>query len=106
MFDNIVERINNNLKSWEDGLADPVSSQKMVLAKLIQGYSKTDYGNIFNVRSISDIDDYRQKIPIVRYSDLENWFKRVRDEHWSVFLNEEPITWVMKIGRASCRERV
>jgi hypothetical protein len=70
----------------------------MVLAKLIQGYSKTDYGNIFNVRSISDIDDYRQKIPIVRYSNLENWFKRVRDEHWSVFLNEEPITWVMTRG--------
>ena len=93
-----MEKIENNLKAWENGLADPFSSQKRVLAILLQGYSKTNYGKLHDADLISSIEDYRLKFPIVRYSDLESWFERVRNENWNVFLDEEPITWVMTRG--------
>ncbi len=98
MFEDPIGRINRNLDAWEAGLKDPKAAQEKVLHDLLEGYSKTEYGRSHGVAEISTIEEYRRRFPSVTYADLEPWFERVRTEGHGVFLDEEPITWVMTRG--------
>ncbi len=98
MFEDPIGRITKNLEAWEEGLRDPIMAQEKVLRVLLEGYSKTKYGQDHAASNIKSIADYRSRFPAVRYADLAPWFERVRTESYSVFLSEEPITWVMTRG--------
>jgi hypothetical protein len=98
MFEDPIGRINRNLEAWEEGLRDPAAAQGKVLQTLLEGYSKTEYGRIHGAIDISMIEEYRRQFPSVTYADLKPWFERVRNEGHAVFLDEEPITWVMTRG--------
>jgi hypothetical protein len=98
MFEDPLGRITRNLEAWESGLRDPADAQVKVLGTLLQGYAKTAYGRDHGADSISSIEEYRTRFPVVRYADLAPWFERVRNEGHSIFLEEEPITWVMTRG--------
>ena len=98
MFEDPIGRINRNLEAWDAGLKDPQAAQENVLIDLIEGYSKTEYGRSYNALEASTIEEYRKRFPIVTYADLEPWFERIRTEDYGVFLDEEPITWVMTRG--------
>jgi hypothetical protein len=98
MFEDPIGRINRSLEAWEAGLKDPKAAQANVLHDLLKGYSKTEYGRSHGAAEISFIEDYRRRFPSVSYADLEPWFKRVRTEGHGIFLDEEPITWVMTRG--------
>ena len=98
LFEDPIGRIERNLAAWEEGLADPVGAQEKVLRVLLEGYAKTDYGRAHGAGGINSIVDYRAKFPVVTYHNLEPWFERVRTEGHGVFLDEEPITWVMTRG--------
>lgn len=91
-------RITRNLEAWDAGLRDPADAQVKVLGTLLQGYAKTAYGRDHGADSITSIEEYRARFPAVRYADLEPWFERVRSEGHGVFLDEEPMTWVMTRG--------
>jgi hypothetical protein len=98
MSEDPFARINRNLGSWYESINDPSSAQELVLNKLVNFYEKTDYGKAYFADSINSLEKYRHNFPIVKYSDLEPWFLKVRDEHYTVFLSEEPITWVLTRG--------
>jgi hypothetical protein len=98
LFEDPIGRIKRTLDAWEEGLTDPIVAQKKVLHTLLEGYAKTDYGKAHGAGGITSIADFRAKFPAVTYSDLEPWFERVRTECYGVFLDEEPITWVMTRG--------
>jgi GH3 auxin-responsive promoter len=98
MFEDPIGRINRNLEAWEAGLKDPQAAQEKVLRDLLEGYSKTDYGRSHGTSQASTIEEYRKCLPTLTYADLEPWFERVRTEGYGVFLDEEPITWVMTRG--------
>ena len=98
MFEDPIGRINRNLEAWDAGLKDPQAAQENVLIDLIEGYSKTEYGRSYNAIEASTIEEYRKRFPTVTYADLEPWFERIRTEDYGVFLDEEPITWVMTRG--------
>lgn len=98
MFEDPIGRITRNLAAWEEGLADPAAAQGKVLRTLLEGYAKTGYGREHGAEGITTIAEYRERFPAVRYRDLEPWFERVRSEGHGVFLDEEPITWVMTRG--------
>jgi hypothetical protein len=98
MFEDPIGRINRNLEAWEVGLKDPEAAQVKVLHDLLEGYAKTGYGMSHRAAEVSFIEDYRRNFPPVAYADLEPWFERVRTEGHEVFLDEEPITWVMTRG--------
>ena len=98
LFEDPIGRIKRNLDAWEEGLGDPEAAQEKVLHILLEGYAKTDYGKAHGAGEITSIADYRERFPAVAYADLEPWFERVRNEDYSVFLDEEPITWVMTRG--------
>jgi hypothetical protein len=98
MFEDPIGRITRNLDAWGEGLRDPVAAQGKTLRPLLEGYSKTDYGRAHGAGEITTIEEYRDRFPPVTYADLEPWFERVRSEGHGVFLDEEPITWVMTRG--------
>ena len=98
MFEDPIGRINRNLEAWDEGLKDPQAAQKKVLRDLLEGYSKTEYGRNYGASEASTIEEYRKRFPKVTNTDLQPWFERVRTEGHGVFLDEEPITWVMTRG--------
>ena len=98
MFEDPIGRINRNLEAWGEGLRDPGSAQEKVLRVLLQGYSKTDYGESHGAGGVSSIEEYRKSFSSVTYADLKPWFERVRKEGHRVFLDEEPTTWVITRG--------
>lgn len=98
MSEEPLTRINKNLSSWYESLKDPYSSQESLLRKLLELYQNTGYGKAYSAKDIDSVESYRQHFPTVKYSDLEPWFTKVREEHYSTFLSEDPITWVMTRG--------
>jgi hypothetical protein len=98
LFDNPINRITMNLEAWKDSLRDPATAQTKVFTSLLEGYAKTTYGKEHSASTIASIKEYQKKFPVVKYVDLEPWFERVREESYQVFLDEEPITWVMTRG--------
>lgn len=93
-----LARVMRTLSDWDSSLRDPPSSQRRLLGQLLEGYAKTEYGEIHSAASIDSIEEYRESFPAVRYVEVEPWLKRVRDEDFRVFLCEEPLTWVMTRG--------
>ena len=98
MFEDPIGRINRNLAAWKEGLRDPQTAQEKALRVLLKGYSKTDYGRVHYAGKITSIGEYRKSFPPITYAGIEPWFERVRNEGHGVFLDEEPITWVMTRG--------
>jgi hypothetical protein len=98
MSEDPLTRIKTNLDAWENGIRDPVAAQENVLLKLLKGYAKTEYGSLKNASEINTVEEYRRSFSTIVYTDMEPLFRRVRDERYSVFLDEEPITWVMTRG--------
>jgi hypothetical protein len=98
MFDDPLGRINRNLAAWEEGLQDPQTAQEKVLRVLLGGYSKTDYGRIHRANEITSVEEYRKSFPAVTFAGIEPLFESLRNKGHSVFLDEEPTTWVMTRG--------
>lgn len=90
-----LERARRNLEAFHAAVGDPASAQIELLPRLVEGYSKTRYGEN---KTGGTIEEYRENYSIVNYKTLEPWFERVRAEGNDVFLEEEPITWVMTRG--------
>jgi hypothetical protein len=93
-----LARVMKTLSDWDSSLRDPPSSQRRLLEQLLEGYAKTEYGEIHSATSIDSVEEYRKRFPAVRYVEVEPWLKRVREEDFKVFLYEEPLTWVMTRG--------
>jgi hypothetical protein len=93
-----LAKVMKTLSDWDSSLRDPPSSQRRLLEQLLEGYAKTEYGEIHSATSIDSVDEYRKRFPAVRYVEVEPWLKRVREEDFRVFLYEEPLTWVMTRG--------
>ena len=98
LLDDPISRITTNLDAWRESLRDPATAQTKVLGDLLERYAKTTYGKEHMATTIASIEEYKKKFPVVKYGDLEPWFERVRRERYGVFLDEEPITWVMTRG--------
>jgi hypothetical protein len=56
------------------------------------------YGKTHRAGEIKSIGEYRKSFPTVTYAGIEPLFESVRNKGHSVFLDEEPITWVMTRG--------
>ncbi len=90
-----LERARKNLEAYHSAIEDPATAQDKIRETLVKDYLKTEYGEGKECDSISE---YRKQFPVVMYKELEPWFERVRTETPSVFLPEDPITWVMTRG--------
>jgi hypothetical protein len=86
------------IQPWYDSIENPQKAQEQVLVELLQKYRSTEYGAVHNASQISGINDYRANFPIINYSGLIPYLKKVKELRYKVFLPEPPETWVMTRG--------
>lgn len=57
----------------------PIDVQKELISKLISTARNTEWGKKYGYESISTIDDYRNRVPLSKYEDLQPTISRLRN---------------------------
>ena len=65
-------------------LNHPISTQKNILFQLLEKAKKTEYGQFYDFQSIKSIHDYKNKIPLNKYENLEPFIKKMQLGHKNV----------------------
>ncbi|MBI2184669.1 MAG: GH3 auxin-responsive promoter family protein [Thaumarchaeota archaeon] len=86
------------VKPWYDSLSDPAEAQKEALKKLLETYSKTDYGKTRGATTSLTTEEYRQRFPPVNYSAMKPLIQRVSKGEYAALLPEPPAAWVSTRG--------
>ena len=93
-----LEMLKSLLQPWHDAVEAPAEAQRKVLNGLLEGYAKTDYGEVHGAAHIKSIDDYRRAFPVVTYEDYKPLIQRVMAGETRLLLSEEPIGWAITRG--------
>ena len=73
----------------------PIETQQEVLIKLINTAKNTDIGKKYKFNSIKNYDDFKNRIPIVKYEDISNLIEKCRQGKQNIFW-PSPIKWFAK----------
>ena len=71
-------------------LNHPISTQKNILFQLLEKAKKTEYGQFYDFESIKSIHDYKNKIPLNKYENLEPFIKKMQ-------LGQKNVLWPNQI---------
>ncbi len=91
---------------WHKGLSDPQQTQAQTLEWLVEGFSKTLYGQQRGAPDLLGLvedpprffEAYRQAFPIVTYEEITPWIERVIAGEIEALLPEPPVAWAMTRG--------
>jgi hypothetical protein len=91
---------------WHKGLADPARTQAQTLEWLVEGYTKTIYGQTCGACGLLTLADdpprffeaYRRTFPVVTYDEIKPWIERVVAGEVEALLPEPPVAWAMTRG--------
>ncbi|MBC7127167.1 MAG: GH3 auxin-responsive promoter family protein [Candidatus Methanosuratincola petrocarbonis] len=86
------------VEPWYRALEDPEGAQTQLLTRLTDLYSRTGYGQAYCTGTISGVDEYRHRFPVVDYQGLKPWLDRVKNKGHQELLGEPVIRWVMTRG--------
>lgn len=94
----------NSLISWVNTIrlnqikeytSQPSEIQKEQLLKLINTAKDTEFGKKYNYKSITNIRDFQQIVPISSYDDLKPWIERMIDGEKNILWPKE-VKWFAK----------
>ena len=94
------------VQPWYDAIADPQKAQEQVLPDLLSRYAQTEYGEKYRAQKISNIKEYQEGFPIIKYTQLSPILMEVRERSYKAFLSEPPQTWVMTRGSTGTNSKV
>ncbi|MBS3783838.1 MAG: GH3 auxin-responsive promoter family protein, partial [Anaerolineae bacterium] len=86
------------LQPWHEAVEHPAEAQEEVLARLLEGYAQTTYGEEHGASEIATIEDYRRAFPVATYQDFAPLIKRVMAGDTRLLLNEDPVGWAITRG--------
>lgn len=86
------------VEPWYQSIANPKQAQESLLPRLVQGYTKTEYGEKHHAGDITSIQDFQESFPITSYRDLAPYLNEVRNSRYSALLPEPVACWVMTRG--------
>lgn len=86
------------LNPWYDALDDPAEAQHRLAETLIHRYRNTAYGQKYNARDISTLDEFRAHFPVATFPAYEPSIEQVKQGKWEAFLTEPPVEWGMTRG--------
>ncbi len=92
------ERLEQMVRPWRESLPRPAGAQEAVLQRLLQGYAQTDYGREHDAASVSSIEEYRRRFPVMTYESYEPLIKRVMAGETGLLLYEDPVGWAITRG--------
>lgn len=94
----LTDLLGSFVEPWYGSLADPERYQQEVLANLLKGYSRTEYGKAFGAERVGEAESYRRMFPVASYSSLKPYLDRVRSGDCRALLPEPVVRWVMTRG--------
>jgi len=86
------------VQAWQDAVAGPGAAQEQVLRGLLDGYARTRYGKEHGAGSITTLEQYRQRFPVVTYEDIKPLIQRTMAGEVDLLLYEEPVGWAITRG--------
>lgn len=93
-----IESLKATVKPWYDALCDPAEAQRRALRRLLDDYSKTEYGKSCGATSFLTIEQYQRAFQPSNYIRLEPVIARVSQGDFEALLPEPPAAWVMTRG--------
>ncbi len=90
--------VNPLLRPWYNSLEEPITAQEGTLNKLLDLYSKSDYGDRYSAQDIGGVEEYRENFPLLNYERLKDLLEPVKRGDYQAFLPETPEVWVMTRG--------
>lgn len=85
-------------EAFEEATKDPESEQARVLFDCLKRNRSSEYGSMYDFGSISSIEDYQAKIPIVRYKDLKPFVAKIMQEGSRALTSDETIFFALTSG--------
>ena len=73
----------------------PVDVQEELIGKLIATAKNTEWGKKYQYESITTVNEFRQRVPLSKYEDLEPVIKRLRNGEQNLLWPEE-VKWFAK----------
>ena len=91
---------------WHRGLRDPQQTQARTLEWLVEGYSRTIYGQQHGAGDLLALAEdpprlfeaYQRAFPVATYDELKPWIDRVIAGEVDALLPEPPVAWAMTRG--------
>lgn len=93
-----LERIKRMLIPWQTAIASPAAAQEKVLQENLKIYAQTEYGKQHQAESISSLEDFRFKFPVMTHADYKPFIERVLAGETRLLLNENPVGWAITRG--------
>ena len=86
------------LQPWQAAIASPAVAQEKVLQENLKIYAQTEYGQQHQAESISSLEYFRFKFPVMSHAKYKPLIERVMAGETNLLLNEEPIGWAITRG--------
>jgi len=80
------------IQAW---MENPVAAQREVLQDLVTSAQYTEFGRKHDFKSLYNIKDFKQAIPIHEYDDLKPYIQRIMDGEQNLLWNT-PVNWFAK----------
>ncbi len=82
-------------RRFAEALDDPAGAQRATLARILGANRGAEYLSSLGVRGAMDPDEYRARVPLVTYDDLEPWIRRIAQGEQGI-LTVEPVIQFLK----------
>ena len=73
----------------------PIEVQRETLTQLLDQASNTEWGRKYDFKSIQTLNDFKNRLPIHSYEDIESYIDRLRKGEQNIFWSSE-IKWFAK----------
>lgn len=97
-MENPQQKLGSFLSPWFKSIENPALAQQKTLKKLLEIYSKSEYGRQKKCETITTLAEYQHAFPIMTYGDFQPYFERLKQGDYHVLLPESPIAWAMTRG--------
>jgi hypothetical protein len=85
------------IDNWSN---NPVATQREVLQELITAAQYTEFGKKYGFNKLFSVKEFKQKVPLQEYNDVEPYFNRMMQGEENVLWNT-PVFWFAKSSGTS-----
>ncbi len=86
---------------FQDALIDPLAVQKKILLKILKRNKHTEYGKKYSFSKIKTIAEYKQKVPIIKFSDILTEVERIKNGEQNILTKDKVIYFASTSGTTS-----
>jgi len=83
----------------------PIDVQKELFGKLITTAKNTEWGKKYDYGSISTVDEFRQRVPLSKYEDIEPIIRRLRNGEQNLLWPEETKWFAKSSGTTTSKSK-